>query len=128
MVRWNLKVNWRKTKVMKVARERGDCKVRVGDQAIDLGVMLSSDGRMQKEMEARIGSATRMIGGMSEAVLRRRELSKGTKLKVVNATMMPSLLYGCEAWSVTKQQQSKVQATQMNVLRSVQGVSRMERI
>ena len=74
-----------------------------------LGVMLSSDGRMQKEMEARIGSATRMIGGMSEAVLRRRELSKGTKLKVVNATMMPSLLYGCEAWSLTKQQQSKVQ-------------------
>ena len=40
---------------------------------------------MQKEMEARIGSALRMIGGMSEAVLRRRELSKGTKLKVVNA-------------------------------------------
>ena len=93
-----------------------------------LGVMLSSDGRMQKEMEARIGSATRMIGGMSEAVSRRRELSKGTKLKVVNATMMPSLLYGCEAWSLTKQQQSKVQATQMNVLRRVQGVSRMERI
>ena len=134
MVRWDLKVNWRKTKVMKVARERGDCEVRVGDQAIEqvdeikyLGVMLSSDGRMQKEMEARIGSATRMIGGMSEAVLR-RELSKGTKLKVVNATMMPSLLYGCEAWSLTKQQQSKVQATQMNVLRRVQGVSRMERI
>ena len=135
MVRWDLKVNWRKTKVMKVARERGDCEVRVGDQAVEqvdemkyLGVMLSSDGRMQKEMEARIGSATRMIGGMSEAVLRRRELSKCTKLKVVNATMMPSLLYGCEAWSLTKQQQSKVQATQMNVLRRVQGVSRMERI
>ena len=122
-------------KVMKVARETGDCEVRVGDQAIEqvdemkyLGVMLSSDGRMQKEMEARIGSATRMIGGMSEAVLRRRELSKGTKLKVVNATIMPSLLYGCEAWSLTKQQQSKVQATQMNVLRRVQRVSRMERI
>ena len=35
-----------------------------------------------------------MIGGMSEAVLRRRELSKGTKLKVVNATMMPSCCMG----------------------------------
>ena len=124
-----LMVNWKKTKVMKVARERGDCEVRVDDQAIEqvdemkcLGVMLSSDGRMQKEMEARIGSATRMIEGMSEAVLRRRELSKGTKLKVVNATMMPSLLYDCEAWSLTKQQKSKVQATQMNVLRRIQEV------
>ena len=35
MVRWDLKVNWRKTKVMKVSRERGDCEVRVGDQAIE---------------------------------------------------------------------------------------------
>ena len=37
--------------------------------------MLSSDGRMQKEVEARIGSAMRMIGAMSETVLR-RELYK----------------------------------------------------
>ena len=135
MIRWDLKVNWRKTIVMKVARERGDCEVRVSDQAIEqvdvmkyLGVMLSSDGRMQKEMEARIESATRMIGGMSEAVLRKRELREGTKLKVVMATMMLSLLYDCEAWSLTKQQKAKVQATQINVLRRIQGVSRMERI
>ena len=64
---------------------------------------------------------------MSEAVLRRKELSKSTKLKVVNATMMPSLLYGCEVWSLTKQQQGKVQATQMSVLRRIQGVSRLDR-
>ena len=68
-----------------------------------------------------------MIGGMSEAVLR-RELSKGTKLKVVNATILPSLLYGCEAWSLTKQQKLKVQVMQMNVLSRIQGVSRMKRI
>ena len=82
---------------------------------------------MKEEVEARIGSATRMIGGMSKAVMRRRELSKGTNLKVVNATIMPSLLYGCEVWSLTKQHESKVQATQNNVLRRIQGVSRKER-
>ena len=41
-----------------------------------LGVMISNDGSMEKEGEARIGSAVRMIGGMSEAVLRRKELNK----------------------------------------------------
>jgi len=134
MGRWDLKVNWGKTKVMMVARKRGGCEVRIGNQVIEqveemkyLGVMISSDGRMEKEVEARIGSATRTIGGMSEAVLRRKELSKSTKLKVVNATMMPSLLYGCEVWSLTKQQQGKVQATQMSVLRRIQGVSRLDR-
>ena len=43
--------------------------------------MISSDGSMEKEVEARIGSATRVIGGMSEIVLRRKELSRNTKLK-----------------------------------------------
>ena len=27
LARWDLKVNWKKTRVMKVARERGDCGV-----------------------------------------------------------------------------------------------------
>ena len=45
--RWDLKVNWKKTKVMKVARKSGDCEVRIGDQVIEqveemkyLGVMI----------------------------------------------------------------------------------------
>ena len=39
-----------------------------------------------------------MIGGVSEAVLQRKELSKKTKLNVMNATMLPTLVYGCEVW------------------------------
>ena len=63
---------------------------------------------MEKEVEATIASATRMVGRMSEMVLRRKELSKNMKLKVVNATMVPSLFYGTEVWSLTKQQQGRV--------------------
>ena len=44
----------------------------------------------------------------------------------MNATVMPTLMYGCETWSLSKQQQSKIQATQMNVLR-IEGVSRLDR-
>ena len=57
-----------------------------------------------------------MIGRMSKVVLRRNELSKNTKLKLVNATMIPTLMYGCEAWSLSKKLQLRVQATQMRVL------------
>ena len=74
-----------------------------------------------------IRNATRMIGGFSEVVLRRNELSKNTKLKVVNATMIPTLMYGCEAWSLLKKRQSRVQATQMRVLRRI-GVKKIDRV
>ena len=87
-----------------------------------LGVMISGDGSMEREVEARIGCASRVIGGMSQAILRRRELSKQSKLKLVNATVMPVLMYGCETWAVRKEQKSKIQATQMNILRRIEGV------
>ena len=71
------------------------------------------DGNMEMEVEARIESAVRMIVGMSEAVLRRKELSKKTKLKVMDAAMLPTLVYRCEVWNLSKQQESRVQATQI---------------
>ena len=106
--RWELKVNWKKTKVMRVARQKGASEVRIGDQKLEqvdemkyLGVVISADGSMEKEVEARVANVTRMTGRMSEVVLRRYELSKNTKLKVVNATVIPTLMCGCEAWSLS---------------------------
>ena len=64
--------------------------------------MISGDASMQREVEARVGCASRVIGGLNQAILGRRELSKQTKLKVVNAIVMPVLKYGCEAWAVGK--------------------------
>ena len=82
--------------------------------------------RMEKEVEARIESAARMVGDVSES--KHKKLSKNTKLTVVNAMMVPSLLYGCEVWSLTKQQQRRMQATQMSVMRRIQGVSRLDKM
>ena len=33
--KWELKVNWRKTKVMRVARNSEDCEVKIGEEEID---------------------------------------------------------------------------------------------
>ena len=75
-------------------RELAICmEIEQVDEMKYLGVMISSDGNMEKEVEPRIGSAVRMFGGMSEAVLRRKELSKKTKLNVMNATMLLMLVY-----------------------------------
>ena len=49
--RWELKVNWEKTKVMRVARKREECEITIEGQQIEqvdamkyLGVLISSDG------------------------------------------------------------------------------------
>ena len=72
-------MNWRKTKVMRVARKSEECEVKIGEEIIEqvdakkhLGVIISSDGSMDTEVEARIGNATRVVGEMNKMVLRRR--------------------------------------------------------
>ena len=44
----------------------GDQVIKQVEEMKHLGAMVSSDGRMEKEVEARIVSATRMVGGMSK--------------------------------------------------------------
>ena len=71
--KWELKIYWRKTKVMRETRDSEEFEVKIGDEVIEqvetmkyLGVMVSNDRSMKKEKEARIGNATRVIGGMNE--------------------------------------------------------------
>ena len=56
------------------------------------------------------------------------ELTKGTKLTVVNVMVIPTLIYGCEAWALQSRHKGRIQATQMRVLRWIEGVSRLDRI
>ena len=83
---------------------------------------------MDSEIEQRVGMASRMVGAIGSTVLGRRELSKGTKLTVVNAMVMTTLTYGCEAWALQARPKGRIQATQMRVLRWIEGVSRLDRV
>ena len=58
----------------------------------------------------------------------RRELSKTTKLRVYNAIVKPTLLYGSETWTLQKRHMKKLQAVEMRYLRKVEGVTRMDKV
>ena len=93
-----------------------------------LGTMISSDVSMDSEVEQRVGMASRMAGAIGSTVLGRKELTKGSKLRVVNATVIPTLTYGCEAWVLQARHKGRIQATQMRVLQWIEGMSRVDRI
>ena len=79
-----------------------------------LGVMLSASGRCDDEIEQRIGAAANVVGAMRKQVLDRRELKKSTKLRVYNAMVLPTLLYGCETWTMQQRHVSNLQALYRN--------------
>ena len=50
-----------------------------------------------------------------------------TKLRVNNAMVVPTLLYGSETWTLQKRHRNKVQAMEMRYLRKI-GVTRLDRV
>ena len=81
---------------------------------------------MESKLERRIGQAATTVGALREPVLGNKELSKEAKLRVYNAVVVPTLVYGCEAWVVKERDKSRVQAMEIKVLRGVAGVTRLD--
>ena len=130
---WEMKVNWQNTRVMRIGRKKDVCKVEDNGQEVEkvevmkyLGVMISSDGSMDSEVEQRIGMASKIIGAIGRTVLGRKELTKGTKVRVVN--VIPTLTYGCEARTLQARHKGQIEVAQMRALRRIEGVSRMDRV
>ena len=65
---------------------------------------------------------------MRSEVLERRELNKGTNLRVFNPMVVPMLLYGCETWTIQKRHVSRLQAAEMRYLRRVEGVTKLDKL
>ena len=63
-----------------------------------LGALFNEEGSCEDEIDNRIGAAAKVIGAMRSEALERRELSKGMKLRVFNAMVVPTLLYTVTVW------------------------------
>ena len=116
-------------------RGGGTCNITVNGVEIEnvktmkyLGAMLEEEGSCEAEVDHRISTASKVIGALREEVINRRELSKSTKLRVINVTVMPTLLYACETWTLLERHKSKVQAFEMRCLRRVEGVTILDKV
>ena len=120
--------------MLTVKRGGGTCDISVKGEKIEevkmmkhLGALFN-EGSCEDEIENRIGAAVKVIGAMRSEVLERRELSKGMKLRVFNAMVVPTLLYGCKTWTILKRHESRLQVTEMRFLRRVEGVTKLDRV
>ena len=100
MAKWSMRINWQKTKVIVVQRGGGKCHLVVDDVEVEavqttkyLEAMFNVEASCDDEIENKIGIATRMVGALGRLVMERKELSKATKLRVINAMVVPTLLY-----------------------------------
>ena len=93
-----------------------------------LGSTISSDGSLDREIESRISKASQALGRLRNKVLSQHNIRLQTKLKVYNAVVLPSLLYGCESWTLYRRHIKKLENFHMRALRSILAIRWQDRV
>ena len=92
-----------------------------------LGSTISCDGSLDREIDSRISKASQALGSLRNRVLS-EHIRLSTKLKVYNAMVLPSLLYGCETWTLYRRHIKKLELFHMRALRPILGIGWQEHI
>lgn len=64
-----------------------------------LGSSISDEGNMDSEIDSRIAKASAAFGALSHRVWKAKGIRVATKVRVYQAMVMTTLLYGCETWT-----------------------------
>uniref|UniRef100_A0A8C6KZX9 Reverse transcriptase domain-containing protein n=1 Tax=Nothobranchius furzeri TaxID=105023 RepID=A0A8C6KZX9_NOTFU len=119
-----MRISSSKSETMVLIWKRIECLLQVGDEVLPqveefkyLGVLFTSEGKLEREIDRRIDPASAV-----------RELSQKAKLSVYRSIYVPTLTYGHELWVVIERTRSQKQAAEMSFLRRVTGLSFRDRV
>ena len=123
--KYQLKLNLMKTEVMVINRTPSQVTITLHDMEIKqvdnfkyLGCNVNTNGTIEEEINRRIAKHSQHVG-MIYRLLTDRNVPRKTKLVIHKNILRPLLLYGHESWVATKRLDSRIQATDMNVLRLI---------
>ena len=130
---YGMKINIKKTKVMKIAKVGGEVNITINGTKIEqvksfkyLGHTMSDDGRCENEINSRIAQAKEAFSDRKELLTKR--LEKSTKVKIVKTLVWTKLLYGSETWTLKKEDIRKLEALEMWLWRRMEKISWKDRI
>nr|XP_049572422.1 uncharacterized protein LOC125965716 [Syngnathus scovelli] len=126
-------VSTSKSESMVLGRKRVECPLRIRDEILPqveeyLGVLFASEGRMEREIDRRIGAASAIMRTLYRSVVVKRELSQKAKLSIYRSIYAPTLTYGHELWVVTERTRSRIQVAERSFLRRMSGLSLRDRV
>ncbi|KAI3377174.1 hypothetical protein L3Q82_009086 [Scortum barcoo] len=130
-----MRISTSKSEAMVLDRKRVACPLQVGGEVLPqveefkyLGVLFTSEGKIEREIDRRIGAASAVMRSVYRTVVVKKELSRKAKLSIYRSIYVPTLTYGHELWVMTERTRSRIQAAEMSFLRRVAGRSLRDRV
>ena len=123
-----LEVSTDKTKYMVMSRDQNAGRiqsVRIDNSTFEreeefkyLGTVLTNQNSIAEEIKSRLRSGNACYHSVQN-LLSSRLLSKNLKIKIYRTTILPVVLYGYEAWSLTLREERKLRVFENMVLRRI---------
>ena len=99
------KLNIQNTKIMAsgliTSRQKDGVTVETVADFIFLGSKITVDGDCSHEIKRRL-LLGRKAGTNLDSVLKGKDISLPTKIRIVKAIVFPAVMYGCESWTIKK--------------------------
>ncbi len=130
-----MKINVQKTKTMVVSRDEGQVvNITIDGQRVEqvknfkyLGSNISEDGYNLVDVKTRIALAKEAFNKRKE-FLTKGGLSRTLKKRMVKVLVWPVVLYGCETWTLRKEEINRLEALEMWFWRKLERIKWQDRI
>ena len=115
-----LKFNIQKTKIMAsgpiTSWEIGGETVETVADCIFLGSKITADGDCSHEIKRCLLLGRKVMTNV-DSMFKSRDITLPTKVHLVEATVFPVVMYGCESWTVKKAEHQKIDAFKLGYYR-----------
>ena len=89
--------------------------------------MLASLLLFYEEVNHRMTEAKKAWRALKD-VWKKGHVSREAKVGMYEGIIKPSLLYGCEVWTLKVRERKRMEAVEMNCLRNICGLKRIDRV
>ena len=111
-----LKLNIQKTKIMAsgpiTSWELGGKTVETVSDFILGGSKITADGDCSHEIKRHLLLGSKVVTNL-DSILKNRDVTWPTKVRLVKAVVFPVVVYGCESWTVKKAQCQRIDAFEL---------------
>ena len=91
-----------------------------------LGSKITADGDCSHEIKRRLLLGRKVMTDL-DSILKSRDITLPTKVRLVKATVFPVVMYGCENWAIKKAECQRIDAFELWCWRRFLRVSRTAR-
>ena len=77
-----------------------------------LGSKITADGDCSHEIKRRLPLGRKVITNL-DSILKSRDITLPTKVRLVKAMVFPVVMYGCESWTIKKAEFQRTDAFQL---------------